>query len=286
MYYKRMRIPFFVIAFLILIVGSAYGQTRRSFASRSELGIMLGGSYYTGELNRMGHFQQIEPAGGLIFRYNAHSRLALRLTAFYGNVRGDDSRSPYDFQRNRNLSFRSPIIEVAAGFEFNYFQYEVGNKKYWITSYMFGGIGGFYMNPKANLNGEWVELRPLGTEGQGTALSSKKPYPLTQLAVPMGLGLKMSIGKRVSIGIEYGLRWTFTDYIDDVSGSYVDPVALAEINGPMAAALSDRSITPLGYEGVNTGYRRGDPNNKDWYSFFGLMLTVTLGDPSTCWTGR
>ena len=275
-----------LLAYLLIVSLHVEGQIRRSFASRSELGIMLGGSYYTGELNRMGHFQQMEPAGGLIFRYNAHSRLAIRAHAFYGNVRGDDSRSPYEFQRNRNLRFRSPIVEVAVGFEFNYFQYEIGNKKYWVTSYMFGSVGGFYMNPQANYNGEWVELRPLGTEGQGTNLSSKKPYPLTQLAVPMGLGIKMNVGKRMAISIEYGLRLTFTDYIDDVSGYYVDPIELAQINGNMAGALSDPSLQPLGTDGRNAGYRRGDPNNNDWYSFFGVMLTFQLGNPTTCWTGR
>ena len=258
----------------------------RSFASRSELGVLIGGSYYTGDLNRMGHFQQIEPAGGLVFRYNVHSRLALRVNALYGNVKGDDKLSPYEFQRNRNLSFRSPIIELAIGFEFNYFQYEIGNSKYWITSYMFGGVGGFYMNPKANYNGQWVELRQLGTEGQGTPLSNDNPYSLTQLCIPMGLGVKMNVGKRVAISFEYGLRLTFTDYIDDVSGNYVDSDALAQINGTIAAELSDRSLVKLGHNGSNAGYRRGDPNNKDWYSFFGMMISFQLGNPGTCWSGR
>lgn len=275
-----------LIACFVLLTCQLDGQISRSFSSKSELGVLLGGSYYTGDLNRMGHFKQIEPAAGLIFRYNAHSRLAIRAHAFYGNVKGDDKYSPYEYQRNRNLSFRSPIIEFALGFEFNYFQYEIGNKKHWITSYMFGGLGGFYMNPKANYNGQWVELRQLGTEGQGTSLSSKQPYSLTQLCIPMGLGLKMTVGKRMSISLEYGIRMTFTDYIDDVSGNYVDKDALAQINGTMAADLSDRSLTNLGHNESNTGTRRGDSNNKDWYSFFGLMITFQLGNSDTCWKGR
>jgi hypothetical protein len=279
-----MRFTALLISFWIM-ASPVHGQIRPKFASKCELGLMLGGSYYTGELNRMGHFQQLEPAGGIIFRYNVHSRLALRINAFYGWVRGDDSRSPFAYQQNRNLSFRSHIMEIAAGFEFNYFNYEIGNQKYWITPYMFGEIGGFHMNPKTKYNGEWVELRPLGTEGQGTSLSSEKPYSLVQLSIPMGLGVKMNIGKKASISLEYGIRMTFTDYIDDVSGTYVDRDALAQSNGSIAADLSDRSVNSLGLNDSNTGYRRGDPNNKDWYSFFGIMVTFRLGKPTTCWRG-
>lgn len=274
-----------LILILLLITQHSIAQIRPKFASKCELGVMLGGSYYTGELNRMGHFQQLEPAGGLIFRYNVHPRLALRVNAFYGWVRGDDSRSQFEYQRNRNLSFRSHIMEIAAGFEFNYFNYEIGNEKHWITPYMFGEIGVFQMNPKTKYNGEWVDLRPLGTEGQGTSLSNEKPYSLVQLSIPMGLGVKMNIGKNVALSLEYGIRLTFTDYIDDVSGTYVDRDALAQVNGGIAADLSDRSLAPLGTNERNAGFRRGDPNNKDWYSFFGMILTFRLGKPTTCWKG-
>lgn len=108
----------------------------RSGASKSELGPMIGGSYYTGELNRMGHFKQMNLAAGLIFRYNINPRLAFRANAFYGNVQGNDKLGKSDFAKNRNLSFKSMILEVAAGIEFNYYQYQMSDREHGITTYM------------------------------------------------------------------------------------------------------------------------------------------------------
>lgn len=275
-----MKLITLLIALLIVISTNAQ---QRTFASKSELGVFMGGSYYTGELNRMGHFQQMDFAGGVLYRFNVNPRFSLRFNLFYGNVNGDDSKSPYAYQQNRNLHFKSPITELATGFEFNYFQYEISSKQFWITSYMFGGIGGFQMNPQAKYNGEWMELRPLGTEGQGSRLSNEERYSLTQLCIPMGIGVKFNVANRVAISFEYGLRKTFTDYIDDVSGNYVDKHLFALENGTIAAELSDRSLQPLGHGETNTGYRRGDPNNNDWYSFFGMMVTFQLGKPSQCY---
>ena len=259
---------------------SSGARINRSGASKSEMGPMIGGSYYTGELNRMGHFKQMNLAAGLIFRYNINPRLAFRANAFYGTVQGNDKLGKTDFAKNRNLSFKSMILEVAAGVEFNYYQYQMANREHGITTYMFVEVAGFYMNPKANLDGTWVALQPLGTEGQG---NGKKRYPLTQLSIPFGLGVKFNLGKGVAMSFEYGLRLTFTDYIDDVSGVYVDKDKLSKSNGPLAATLADRSLQPLGANGSNTGYRRGNPNDKDWYSFFGMMLTFQLGKSNTCW---
>lgn len=269
-----------LLFFLLLSHLTIFAQMSPSKASKCELGGMFGGSYYTGELNRMGHFKQMNWAAGLIFRYNVNSRIAVRANAFYGTVQGNDKLGKTAFQRNRNLSFKSQIIEVAAGIEFNYYQYQTSNRQHAITSYLFLEVGGFHMNPKADYNGQWVALQPLGTEGQGM---DKKRYPLTQVCIPFGLGLKFNLWRGACMTFEYGLRMTFTDYIDDVSGVYVDKAKIAKENGPIAAALSDRSLTPLGYNGSDTGYRRGNSNDKDWYSFFGVMLSFQLGKPTICW---
>ncbi|NRA12748.1 MAG: hypothetical protein HRT57_12395, partial [Crocinitomicaceae bacterium] len=121
------------------------------------------------------------------------------------------------------------------------------------------------------------DLQPLGTEGQGSSLNSKS-YGLTQLAIPIGLGAKISMGDKASINFEIGLRKTFTDYIDDVgSGSYIDPVLLAAENGPLAAELSNRSLSDSRFG------RRGNASTKDWYVFSGVMFTFRLGKPQKCY---
>ena len=135
------------------------------------------------------------------------------------------------------------------------------------------------MNPKTNYNGQEVELRSLGTEGQGTSENSKGYYSLTQLCLPVGVGVKLSLGKVVGLNFEFGIRKSFADYLDDVgSESYADPAVLAAENGPLSAALSNRSGTPYG--------NRGNSSTKDWYVFSGMMITFRLGKPSVCFTGN
>src|SRR5690606_3722723 len=91
-------------------------------------------------------------------------------------------------------------------------------------------------------NGNEIALQPLGTEGQGTSLSTKKNYSLNQFTVPLGIGIKLNIKDGLAISLEYGIRKTFTDYLDDVSGYYVDTDILARENGTIAASLSNRSL--------------------------------------------
>jgi hypothetical protein len=123
------------------------------------------------------------------------------------------------------------------------------------------------MNPTTNFDGNEIALQPLGTEGQGTRANNKLPYSLNQLTVPLGLGVKITLKKRLAISLEYGIRKTFTDYLDDVSGNYVSSEIIRNENGPLAATLANRSLN------TETAVNRGNPNNKDWYVFYGFMLT-------------
>ncbi|MEY4604859.1 MAG: hypothetical protein RIT43_2151 [Bacteroidota bacterium] len=263
--------------FLFLIISCTVFSQQQNHRSRSELGVLVGGSNYIGDLNSLNPFYNLHPAGGLIYRYNQHSRLAWRASLLYGTVSASDADSKEPLLANRNLSFKSTVYEVHAGLEFNYLPFQIGHEKYKGTAYLMTGISLFRMNPMAEYNDEWIELQPLGTEGQGSSLSDEGNYSLTQLSVPLGVGVRFSLGKRSSIGFEYGLRKTFTDYLDDVgSNGYVDASILSEENGPLAAALSNRSI-----DGSRFG-KRGTDSTKDWYTFFGATLTFRLGKPNKC----
>jgi len=259
---------------MVSLLAQAQQQNHRS---RSELGVLLGGSNYIGDLNAYNPLYNIKPAGGIIYRYNVHSRLCWRGSLLYGSVGATDTDAKESLLKNRNLSFQSTIYEVGGGLEFSYLPFQLGHDKYRGTAYILVGVSLFHMNPKTDYNGELVELQPLGTEGQGSSLNSDGNYSLTQLSVPLGVGVKFSIGKRSAIGFEYGIRKTFTDYLDDVgSNAYVDPVKLADENGPLAAALSNRSLNGSRYG------KRGNAGLKDWYSFFGATLTFRLGKPNKC----
>ena len=260
----------------ILFASSAFAQQQNG-RSRSELGIMLGGSYYIGDLNQFKHFNKTKPSVGVVYRYNYHSRLSFRGNLTYGKIEASDANAKMDLLKNRNLSFESTLIELAGGLEFTYLPFYLGSKKTKGTAYILAEIGLFHMNPQTEHNGDMVDLQPLGTEGQGSDLSSKKNYSLTQLCIPLGVGVKFALGKKAALSFEYGIRKTFTDYIDDVgSNSYVDPTLLTAANGPLAAELSNRSL-----DGSRFG-KRGNTSTSDWYSFFGAMLTFRLGKPNVC----
>jgi hypothetical protein len=273
--------PFFRIIFgFLLVVNFNTLSYAQGFKTAAEIGFFGGGSYYIGDLNPLEHFVYSKPAFGAIFRYNLTKRYSLRFTGTYGQVYANDSDSDDPFQANRNLSFNSDILELAFGIEIDLFNYNINSMKEPITPYFFYEMAFFKMNPMAELNGEEYTLQNLGTEGQGTSLSEKEPYKLNQLSIPLGIGLKFNIKKRMAISIEYGIRKTFTDYLDDVSGSYVDPDLLSAYNGSLAAEFSDRSLDNGNLS--NVGFNRGNSSNKDWYAFYGVMFTFKPFKENVC----
>lgn len=236
----------------------------------NEIGVFLGGSYYLGDLNPSTHFLETKFAGGIVYRYNITPRWSFKVSALIGELEASDARSKANV--DRNLSFKSYIFDFSPQIEFNFLQYIIGDKKHFISPYIFVGASLFNFNPKAELNGTWYPLQPLGTEGQGTTGSTKKNYALTSIAIPFGLGLKYSPAKFISLGLEWGIRKTFTDYIDDVSTVYVDPGILTE-NSPNTLPLADRSLTN---QGLHAGMQRGNPRTKDWYVFTGLTVSFRI----------
>ena len=125
------------------------------------------------------------------------------------------------------------------------------------SPYVFAGLSFFALNPQAlNLNGQWIDLQPLGTEGQGLASVGIDKYSLVNWSIPFGLGYKAILEKIARIRM--GLRASQTDYLDDVSAYYVDESALSSLAAEMANP-GNNSITP--------GKSRGNPNTNDWYNF-------------------
>lgn len=269
-----MKKQFFILLIALLSAFTGYAQPKQK---SSELGVFLGGSYYIGDLNPMGHFNQFtKPAGGIVFRYNFNQRLAARANLFFGSMEGNDSFSNSPAQQQRNLSFKSSLSELSAQLEFNFLDYQIGDDNRGFTPYIFGGLAGFKFKPRVKVGDNWVNLQPLGTEGQGlTGGATKKKYKLTQFSLPFGLGVRANLSKNIGVSIEWGMRKTFTDYIDDVSGRYYDPAILATKRGAVTAQLSDPSIgTDPNY--TNVGRQRGNPTTKDWYCFTGIALTVKI----------
>jgi hypothetical protein len=257
----------------IVLLSLFFGLSSLSAQKKtSEFGIFLGGSYYLGDLNPNGFFKFTKPALGAIYRYNINNRFSARLNALFGEVEAFDAQANNSYQQARNLNFKSPIDEISGEFEFNFFEYEIGNSKYNFSPYIFGGLGLFRMNPQGEINGQWVALQPLHTEGQGTPFNTDVPYHLIQPCIPFGVGIKLTLFNALCLSIEWGLRKTFTGYIDDVSGVYPNPAQLAAQQGPngaLALAMSNRSPVP---SETLIGSQRGDGKD-DWYSFAGIIIS-------------
>jgi hypothetical protein len=265
---------------LFSIIGAAL-LPLLSFGQNWEIGAMIGGSNYAGDLTPSPLvLTETHPAGGAFLRYNVNKYFAIKGNVYYGRISGSDADATTARIVERNLSFRSDVLEVGANAEYNLGGYEAGSRKHRFAPYIFGGLAVFKFNPQAETPaGEWVDLQPLGTEGQGTTqYNNRHKYSLAQISIPLGAGVKWNVGGAWTLGIEAGSRKTFTDYLDDVSTTYVERDILEKESGELAANMSNRTgeIPPYQRQEVNGTTQRGNPTNKDWYMFAGITVSYTL----------
>lgn len=225
--------------------------------------------------------------------------LGIRVAAQYTYVEGRDNIINTDgvnelWRKQRNLDFKSNVWEIYGALELFPINFLNRNRDYdydpTFKPYGFIGVGIFHFDPEGSItdingNKTWHKLHPLNTEGQGfSEYPEKKPYSLTQINIPMGLGVKTRISERVTLSPELLYRKTFTDYIDDVSTTYINPdyfdLHLSQQNAAIARQISDKTfgiVTP-GVNRYEPGTQRGNSKNMDAYFSFVLKLGVRLGE--------
>lgn len=230
-----------------------------------------------------------EPEGSVYYSCAYRNALVLRTEAVWGIVKAsdrllekikDNSGSRYE----RNLSFRSSIFEISLVAEIHprYFkQYRDNQKLPRISPYLLGGIGYFAFNPQAKYNGNWVDLRPLSTEGQGFAeYPDRKPYKLKQINLPVGGGILYKVSPMINFRAECVYRILNTDYLDDVSTKYIDNSLYAKyFSGEqlnMALTLQDRQTEISGGHPAITNDIRGNPAKNDAYFSFNFKIGILL----------
>ena len=242
-----------------------------------EAGVFAGIANYKGELSPGsfgGNLKQSHAAYGGFVRYNVNNFVAVRFNVFAGKLSAEDAKSITEDQKARNLSFRSNILEFGLTGEFNILGYQAYNFESPISPYVFAGINLFKFKPQAYYENAWIDLRPLGTEGQGLQeFQGRKLYKQVDFAIPFGVGVKYALTDQWNVGLEIGMRATFTDYLDDVSTTYVDYELLLAQNGLEAAELSNRSG-----QDVVVGSPRGDDSNNDWYFISGIFISYNFSD--------
>lgn len=244
------------------------------------LSLFGGSANYAGDLqSKRFTFDQALFTAGVWGTYEYSNKLMLRAGLHYAQVNAQDKYQSNTLRRLRNLSFASDIWEGHLAAEFHF----LGMQDRILSPYVMGGVAVFHFNPYAyapvSAGGQKVFLRPLSTEGQGlTGFPDRKPYQLTQVAVPLGAGVRMKLTDRITAGAEISYRITFTDYIDDVSGRYVDQNALLTQRGPLAVQMAfrtpelpDHTTDPYP---INNTIRGGSA--KDNYYFMGLSISYRL----------
>ncbi len=244
------------------------------------------GAKFTKDLN----LGRTEFTGGAYLSIMYKYTIGLRLEANFGKVSAFDSvlsdvpktdiaRARY----NRNLSFRSTISEIALVAEFHplfaFVDYAaMDGEPPRLSPYILGGISYFSFNPQAKLNGRWVDLQPLSTEGQGFAeYPDRKPYKLNALGIPLGAGVKYELSPMFNVRLEFMYRATNTDYLDDVSTTYIDKSLYSNYYSGNklvnAVLLSDRQRGEYVPQTL-PGKKRGNVKDKD--NFFSANLKIGL----------
>ncbi len=247
-----------------------------------EIGLTFGAANYFGDLQTQtvpwgrDAAKTYRPSAGIIYKFFMNPRVGVRFGATYMRVTGADSLSKNAASRLRNLNFTNDMGELYGALEFNFLPVEVN--KFKVSPYVFVGVGAFYSNPYTIDNdGEKTFLRTLGTEGQGLPnYPDRKIYPVINAMVPIGGGVKFFIGETVMLSAEVGLRYTATDYLDDVSRSYVNMDTLLMYRGSKTVDLSYRGNTNPDWDGnyPNYEFSRGDFKRNDWYWTAGITATV------------
>ncbi|HTO14597.1 MAG TPA: DUF6089 family protein [Edaphocola sp.] len=265
-------------AFTLVLVIVHYSASAQRFFERNEYGLMVGASQYFGDLNPEYGFKSLRPAAGVYYRYYFNPYISTRINLGYAHLSGKDSDFKNPFQQIRNLSFENDIIEASVLGEFNFFYFMTGDKYRRFTPYMVLGLGVIYSDPYVKYNGRKEYLKPLNTEGQNISEYKGRNYNRVNMIMPFGAGVKYWIRPGVNLGFEVVHRFAFTDYLDDVSQTFVGENNFILPNGmsTTASELQDRSKVINGKRLGTPGRQRGDNATIDQYLMIQFGISFQL----------
>lgn len=289
------KISYILLGLMVMLFISNPLMAQKWKKNKQYVTIHLGASNFLGDLGGskdIGSYglkdfdlQSTRGVFGAGYSHRLAERFNVKGNLYFGWIGGDDIWTGQVNRNVRNLHFRSILFELSAQAEVYLTLQNTG--KNWgrrrssrmpVSSYLFVGVGGAYTNPKGKYtDGNWYALQPLHTEGQGL-VDTRKEYSKFAFAIPFGIGCKYDINRKYSLGFEYGMRWTNSDYMDDVSTTYFDPEAIRAASGDIAAYFSNPADQTDGAIALQTkpGQQRGNPMNKDSYMFANFTLYINL----------
>lgn len=292
-----------LLTIVVLLIGFAAKAQR--FQPSHSVGFSTGVSTFLGDLGGSRNIgrgfvydldiQVTRPAISVFYKYNANYFVSFKGELAYTQLTGNDAFSPAVMfvdggypRRYRNLQFTSPVISLAGMVELNLYKYEAGNSDAFKFAPFIGiGGGGFWFDPRTTdpLTGEKVRLQPLGTEGQGIPGYGER-YNLIQPQLMGSVGLKFNAGRALAMTFEVVYHHTFTDYIDDVSTKFVDPMLFYNYYDAQTAAQMARlhnRAPELGFTDprlsmiTTPGEIRGDDTDKDQFFRVQASFVFLLG---------
>lgn len=249
-------------------------SAQTDFQRNISIGVFGGIVSYQGDLQPHSFsFGKSKTLASAWVRYPINRRISLKAGLGMGKLSASDAFNR-EYLRERNLSFSTMVREASVVAEIALLDLE----RTPFSPYVYAGALVFQFNPYTyDAQGEKTYLQPLGTEGQGlAAYPDRKKYKRTQPALSFGAGLRVAVNSFIDIGVEAGQRKTFTDYIDDVSKTYVDQDLLRAGNGEKAVELAFRGDEWHNAPYPEDGAQRGTPREMDWYYTVGLTMEVKL----------
>ncbi len=263
----------------IFFVSIAYSQRIRL---NHEIGFSTGVTYFLGDLGGGAgigkaflhdlDMQSIAPAASFLYRAEIVPNFGFRTNLTYTILRGNDAYSENESRKERNLHFKSNVWEATAMLEYSLFRFSGRDRKYF-TPYVFAGGGLLYFNPKAEYDGYWIALQPLGTEGQGLPeYPERQKYKRVQAVLPFGAGVRFLTDFGWVFGAELTWRLSSTDYLDDVSTTYPNSDYFYQAYDLATATLAANLSNRMDREAPEYA-KRGSADHNDTY-FMG-MVTAT-----------
>ncbi len=260
-----------ITLFIILPVSS-----HKAYCQALSVGGMVGASNYNGDLSpAVWTFSETHLALSAWGLLEANRFVSIKAGITYTQLSGNDDNAKSEALQMRNLHFKSPLWEGSLCVLIDF----LGNTGAFVP-YVMGGVAVFHFSPKAEYNGQWYDLQPLGTEGQGLSQDKQRLYRTSGIALPLGAGIRYRLGPQWAVGVEGIYRRTFTDYIDDVSGKYFDNNTLRTYRSDLSANLADRLGEYAGNPDLHftTDEQRGNPNTKDVYFTGGITVYYSFGN--------
>lgn len=270
----KTRILAAVLLLSACVSGTNNLNAQDAVVQEGEFGIGVGAGHYFGDLNTTASLSRAKMAASIFFRKNLGNYIAVRVGASFAQLGYSDKYNTHNqYMLERNLSFNSRVWELSLQGDFNFFRFMPGEPEFSFTPYITFGAGIFSYDPYAYLKGRKVNLRPLGTEGQGS-----NTYSSMAISIPFGGGIKYALNDRINIGFEVLHRFTNTDYLDDVSKTYPDR-ALFPPN-PDGTPSDGYLLFDRSYEyGITTdkkGIARGMSRQKDQFVTAMFHLSFNL----------